>query len=219
MRSIITVTTPSDDDTLTTLDRVKAELNITGSNSSRDIVLQAKIDEASDDIRSALGFRVAQETVIQTFWFEQGDRFPEFLLLDRTPEVTIASIAIDDVAYTGAAISAICRLDDSTGQLFALCDGYPSLWMFCKSIVIAYTGGYVMPSEGDDCTLPTGIQGACVDLVSSYWAAKGRDPTLRAEEIPDLISSTYWVGTVGEDGELPPSVVTKFSRYRRAIAV
>jgi hypothetical protein len=219
MRSILLVTVPSDDDTLTTLDRVKAELNITGANRARDTLLQEKIDEASDDLRSALGFRVAQESVIETFWFEQGDYPPEFLLLDRTPEVTIDSITIDDVVYEGDAIAAISRLDDKTGQLYALCDGYPSRWLFCKSIIIAYTGGYVMPSEGDDCTLPTGIQGACVDLVSSYWAAKGRDPTLKSYEVPGVISKAFWVGAVGEDGELPPSVVTKFARYRRAIAV
>lgn len=213
MRSIVKVTVPSEDDGLTTLERVKAELNI--SNTTSDIVLQAKIDEASDDIRSALGFRVAEETVEQTFWFEHGDYAPEFLILDRAPVTEIASITIDGRAYSGDEIDTIARLDSDTGQLYALCNGYPARWHFWLSIVVEYTGGYVMPSEDDDCTLPAGIQGACVDLVSSYWSAKGRDPTVKSEEIPGVISTQYWVGAVGEDGELPPSVVTKLAPYRR----
>lgn len=211
MRSIVTVTVPADDDALTTLDRVKLELGIT--NRLSDKVLQAKIDEASDDIEAALGFHVAQETVVETFWHEQYDSTPEKLVLGRTPVASIASVVIDGMTVDPSAY----RVDPKTGELFALCNGYPSCWVFCQGVVVSYDGGYVMPSEGDDCTLPPGIQGACIALVSSFWAARGRDPTLRSEEIPDLISATYWVGAVGEDGELPPDIVTKLAPFRRPV--
>ena len=51
MRSIITVALPASDTALTTLARVKLELNVTVG--TYDAILQDKIDEASDDIEAA----------------------------------------------------------------------------------------------------------------------------------------------------------------------
>lgn len=213
MRSIVTVATPASDTALTTLERVKLELGIPTGTTSSDEILQNKIDEASDDIEAALGFRLVRETAVETFWHEQYDSAPEKLVLDRTPVASITSVVVDGVAIDAST----WRLDPNTGELFALCNGYPSVWVFSQSIVVTYGGGYILPPASNR-TLPKGIEGACVALVSSFWAARGRDPTLRSEEIPDLISATYWVGAVGEDGELPPDIVTKLAPFRRAIA-
>jgi hypothetical protein len=54
--------------------------------------------------------------------------------------------------------------------------------------------------------------------MSDYWAAKGRDPSVKSEEIPGVIRTDYWVGAVGEAGELPPRVVMKLAPYRRTPA-
>lgn len=213
MRSIVTVTVPADDYLLTTLDRVKAELDITGTDANRDTLLNAKIAEASSDIEAALGFSVARETVSQEFWFENGDMAPEYLVLDRTPALAPSSITVDGIV----ADASTYRLDGETGQLYAICNGFPTHWYFCKSIVAVYLGGYILPSEGDDSTLPPGIQGACVELMSDYWAAKGRDPSVKSEEIPGVIRTDYWVGAVGEEGELPPRVVMKLTPWRRVL--
>ncbi|WP_158671924.1 phage head-tail connector protein [Bradyrhizobium guangdongense] len=213
MRSIVTVASPVSDTALTTLARVKIELDIANSDTSSDAVLEEKIDEASDDIEAALGFRLVRESVVETFWHEQYDAAPEKLILDRTPVASIASVVVDGVAVDTSA----WRLDPGTGELFALCDGHPHVWIFCKSIVVTYDGGWILPGASNR-DLPKGIEGACVALVSSFWAAKGRDPTLRSEEIPDLISNTYWVGAVGEAGELPPDIVARLAPYRRAVA-
>ncbi|WP_156948879.1 phage head-tail connector protein [Bradyrhizobium sp. WSM1417] len=213
MRSIVTVASPASDTALTTLERVKLELGIPDSNTASNEVLQEKIDEASDDIEAALGFRLVRETAVETFWHEQYDSAPEKLVLDRTPVASITSVVVDGVAIDAST----WRLDPNTGELFALCNGYPSVWLFLQSIVVSYGGGYILPPASNR-TLPKGIEGACVALVSSFWAARGRDPTLRSEEIPDLISATYWVGAVGEDGELPPDIVAKLAPFRRAIA-
>jgi hypothetical protein len=213
MRSIVTVASPASDTALTTLARVKQELNITTDTS--DEVLQDKIDEASDDIEAALGFRVVRETAVETFWHEQYDSIPDRLVLDRTPVVSIASVAVDDIVIDAS----LYRVDPKTGELFALdAAGWPYVWLFFKSIVVTYDGGYILP-DGSNRDLPKGIEGACIDLVSSFWAAKGRDPAVKSEEILGVISKQYWVGAVGEDGELPPSVVMKLAPYRRAIAV
>ncbi|MCK1536881.1 MULTISPECIES: hypothetical protein [unclassified Bradyrhizobium] len=213
MRSIVTVASPASDTALTTLARVKLELGIPTGTTTSDAILQEKIEEASDDIEAALGFRLVRETAVETFWHEQYDVAPEKLVLDRTPVAAIASVVVDGVTIDASAY----RLDPNTGELFALCNGNPSVWVFCRSVVVTCDGGYILPPASNR-TLPKGIEGACVALVSSFWAARGRDPTLRSEEIPDLISATYWVGAVGEDGELPPDIVAKLAPFRRAIA-
>src|SRR3954454_1604829 len=97
MRSIVTIASPASDTALTTLERVKLELNITGTDANRDSVLQDKIDEASDDIEAALGFRLVKESAVETFWHEQYDMSPERLVLDRTPVVSIASVEVDGI--------------------------------------------------------------------------------------------------------------------------
>lgn len=212
MRSIVTVTGANSDKMLTTLNRVKLELDITSVDTNRDMLLNLKILEASDDIEAALGFTVRKETVSEVVWFENGDLAPEYLVLDRTPVATLTSVTIDGLL----ADAATYRLDSETGQLYALCNGYPSHWYFCKSVVVAYAGGYILPAESGS-NLPAGIQGAAVELMSNYWAAKGRDPSVKSEEIPGVIRKDYWVGAVGEAGELPPSVVTKLAPFRRAL--
>lgn len=213
MRSVVTVASPASDTALTTLERVKLELGIPAGTTTSDPILQEKIEEASDDIEAALGFRLVRETAVETFWHEQYDSAPEKLVLDRTPVVSIASVVVDGVTIDASTY----RVDPNTGELFALCNGYPSVWVFCRSVVVTCDGGYILPPASNR-TLPKGIEGACVALVSSFWASRGRDPTLRSEEIPDLISATYWVGAVGEDGELPPDIVAKLAPFRRAIA-
>jgi len=56
MRSIVEIVTPTESELLTTLARVKAELQIT--TDANDEILEAKIAEASSDIQAALGKRM-----------------------------------------------------------------------------------------------------------------------------------------------------------------
>jgi hypothetical protein len=213
VRSVLTVTVANSDTMLTTLNRVKLELDITGADTQRDMLLNLKILEASDDIEAALGFTVRRETVQETFWHEASDYAPEYLVLDRTPVSMITSVTVDDIP---ADVSRY-RLDAATGQLYALDPaGHPGRWLFWKSIVVAYAGGYILPAESHS-NLPNGIQGACVELMSDYWAAKGRDPSVRSEEVPGVGTIQYWVGTVGDPGQLPPRVVMKLAPFRRAV--
>lgn len=123
MRSIVTVASPASDTALTTLERVKLELGIPSGTTTSDPILQEKIEEASDDIEAALGFRLVRETAVETFWHEQYDVAPEKFVLDRTPVAAIASVVVDGVTIDASAY----RLDPSTGELFALGNGYPSV--------------------------------------------------------------------------------------------
>lgn len=212
MRSIVTVTTEAGETKLTTLARVKAELGI--ADGSKDSILTSKIDEASSDIGAYLGYSVKRETVSERFWQAPQTELPEYLILDRTPVATITSVTVDDVAVD----SDEYRLDPDTGQLYRLdASAYPSTWEIQKSAVIVYVGGYLLPGETNR-NLPYAIEAAAVDLVQSFWFAKGRDSLIKSEEIPGVMRQDFWVGAVGQSGELPPSVQSKLAPFRRASA-
>jgi uncharacterized phiE125 gp8 family phage protein len=225
MRSVVEIVTPAASELLTTLDRVKAEPNVTTGDN--DEILEAKIAEASSDIQAAVGKRLPREDVKETFWHDDAFRpllpVPRFgnpaqttLFLKRTPVSKIASVTVDDVALDPSEY----RLDPDAGLLDRLStNGFPCAWCFCKSVIVAYTGGYALPGNTGR-SLPYGIEGAVVALVSDYWASRGRDPTLRSESIPGLIDRQFWVGAVGDPALLPPRVLASIAQFRRpAVAV
>jgi hypothetical protein len=213
MRSRVVVTTPAEKTNLTTLERVKAELDI--ANGAKDAILNFKIAEASSDIEAYLGYSVKRETVTEEFWQGQsGWEHPEYLLLDRVPVGTLNSVTIDDVEVD----SDEYRLDAETGALYRLdSSGYPSAWCITKLASIVYAGGYLLPGESGR-NLPPAIEAAAVELVQDFWFAKGRDPTAMEEEIPGVMRVRRWVGAVGQTGELPPSVQSKLAPFRRPSA-
>lgn len=211
MRSILTITTAPSVTKLVTLDRVKAEFSIT--TSANDAILNSKIDEATSDIEMHLRRDLSRATVSQTFWSD-GDHCANCLSLERYPAPSITSVTVDDVEVDASEY----RLDGDAGLLYRLdSSGYPCVWIWCKSIVVIYAGGYLLPGETGR-NLPPVLEGAALDLVQSYWSARGRDPLVRSEDVPGLGSVEYWVGAVGEAGELPPSVVSKISHFRRPYA-
>jgi Phage gp6-like head-tail connector protein len=225
MRSVVEIITPSESELLTTLDRVKRELNI--ANDASDEILEDKIAEASSDIAQAIPQRLPREDVRETFWHDEGAHHwhtphhhgnpsQTTLFLRRTPAVKIDSVTVDDIAIDPSEF----RLDPDAGLLDRVSsDGIPCAWFFCKSVVVAYAAGFILPGESGR-NLPPAIEGAVVALVSDYWASRGRDPTLRAETIPGVIERQFWVGAVGDPAMLPPRVLASIDPFRRlAVAV
>jgi uncharacterized phiE125 gp8 family phage protein len=221
MRSIVEIVTPAESELLTTLERVKAELQIT--TDANDEILEAKIAEASSDIQAALGKRLPRENLKETFWHDDelrvahlGNPAQTTLFLNRTPVAAIASVTVDDIVLDPSEY----RLDPDAGLLDRLStDGIPCAWRFCKSVIVAYIGGFILPGQ-DGRNLAYAIEGAVVALVSDYWASRGRDPTLRSESIPGVIDRQFWVGAVGDPGLLPPRVLASIAPFRRpAVAV
>ena len=146
MRSIVEIVKPAESELLTTLERVKAELQIT--TDANDEILEAKIAEASSDIQAAVGKRLPREDVKETFWHDDeghlqraahfGNPAQTTLFLNRTPVSAIASVTVDDIVLDPAEY----RLDPDAGLLDRLStDGIPCAWCFRKSVVVAYTGG------------------------------------------------------------------------------
>lgn len=209
MRSIVTVNTAATETDLTTLERVKLELGIT-SDTSNDL-LSAKINEASSAIQAYLGFVLGRETVTETFRPDTYHVWREQLLLTRTPVVSITSAEEDDVTVETDEY----EVDSGTGSLYRLdSSGYRSCWQFCKSAEVVYVAGYKMPGEVGR-NLPEAIEAACIALVRSFWFNRTRDPLVKSEEIPGVMSQSYWIGGVGQSGELPPDVITMLHPFRR----
>lgn len=203
MRSILTITGVADSQDLTTIDTVKVELGIT--NASQDTKIETLIHQASgiaaDYCRRVFG----SEDVTQTFWPQGGSEWLEYLVLDRDPVTEIATVTVDDVEDT------YYRLDADAGLLYKLdSSGYPCRWIVCKSAVVAYTAGYELLG-----TLPYAIERATILLVKEMWAAIGRDPRVKAEDVPNLGRLEYWIGQMGHEGDLSPDVVTLLAPYRR----
>lgn len=222
MNPDITVVTPATTTALTTLDRVKLELSI--NNDDSDEILTVKISEASSDIAVRCDPALLRETVTETYYPDREGACSDKLVLRRYPVASVSSVTVDGVALTEAVIVddvvtalAEYRLDGASGLLYRqTTSGYSCHWSFCVSIAVTYAGGYLLPGEVGR-NLPPSLEAACVELVSSYWAARGRDPSIKAEENIGVYRYEYWVGAIGEAGDLPPGVMSKIAPFRRTV--
>lgn len=221
MESKLDIVTASVRPKFTTVAAVKSELNIT-DNASNDL-LQSKIEEATSDLILAIGYAVASEVVTETYWHDHPMRYAygygwnsssrdnEVLFLRRTPVSVIASVTLDDTVLDPSEY----RLDGETGRLFRLdTSGYPLEWCFSKSLIVAYTGGYILPGAAGS-NLPATFEGMARDLVKMFWASRGRDPLIKVEDIPNIRRVEYWVGATGDPEQLPPEIQRKVNLVRR----
>lgn len=209
MRSIVRVITPSPDELLTTVSRMKADLGISGVD--QDDAIENLIEEASSRIVAYVGYPLGFATVEETFRPDRGYECVRQLLLERQPVYAIERVTIDDaevaspeyeVSHKGAILY---RLDAS---------GHSAPWEFGKAIVVLYSGGYILPDDTDR-TLEPAIENACAALVRTLWYGRRRDPLVKSVEIPGLISESYWVGATGDSTALPPDVELMLAPFKR----
>jgi uncharacterized phiE125 gp8 family phage protein len=206
MNSILTVTVAPTETDLTTVERVKLELRI--DVSTYDDLLQTKIEEATSDIESHTGRTFCRATLSERFL---GAGCLQELLLTRYPVPSVTSVTVDGVALQVSEY----LIDTDKGILYRLdASGYDIGWTWCRDIVVVYVGGYLMPGVSGR-NLPPALEAGAVDLVQSFWFSRGRDPMVKAVDVPGVMSEQYWVGAVGEGGELPASVQEKVMPFRR----
>lgn len=209
MRSIVTVTQAATEEKLCTVERVKDELGVTGTAS--DELIETLIEGASARIAAELGFRIPFETVRETFRPDGAYECAKALTLDRTPVGSVSSVVVDGTTLDSAEYEFVA----GAGLLYRLAtDGSPRRWEFCRSVVVTYGAGYVLPDETDS-GLDPAIEKAACDLTKALWFAKSRDPLVKAVDIPGLMSQQYWVGQVGEAGSLPPDVLAMLMPFKR----
>jgi hypothetical protein len=122
---------------------------------------------------------------------------------------TITTVTVDGSAL-GAAES---EVDPVPGLLYRLEDDRARLWA-PGVVVVDYVAGWILPGEAN-ADLPADLQQAVIDLAKGLWFRAGRDPRVKSEEIFEVHRVDYWVGAMGETGDLPPEVASVFDAYRR----
>lgn len=202
----------------TTTGIIKAELG--SLVTVNDAVLTTKIQEASADIELALGWRVPQETIEETFWHDDGmlmwssntrwDR-AEPLFLRRKAASAITSIVLDDDTLDPSEY----RLDPDAGAIYRFdsLSGLPRSWAFCKSIIATYVAGYVISGDGPG--MPLTIQSCTKKLVKSFLQNLKRDPMVRSQNIPGVLETGFWSGSVGDPEMLPSEILAELALLRR----
>jgi hypothetical protein len=189
---MLEVTVPAATTALTTLDRVKAGLGIT--DDADDEYLEAMIAEQSDYVCALLNVALADDGT-RTLGLETIDEALTYPLLSRVPVLSIEGIwdgngePLDPLDY---------RFDKVTGRIYGANTRWANLvYNFTPPIIpliVRYTAGWRLPGD-DGRNLPYAIESATVSLISTARASRGRAPNVRAEDIPGVIRTEYWVGT------------------------
>ena len=220
---MLEVSTAADKTALTTVKAVKDQLNIVGTDED-DFIAKA-IAQATDDICGYLNIRRAQdatrtvalETLVETFMpgrMHSHRRIHYYsnrrsVVLARWPvkqviTVVAGTTTLDPTEYQCSVSGVLERL--SSDRVI----GWPDL-----KIVVTYKAGWVMPEETEGRDLPESIEGAAIDYISAMRSGRTRDPLVKSESVPGVGDTDYWVGTIGDDGAIPPSVTSRLDRFRR----
>ncbi|HEX2634803.1 MAG TPA: phage head-tail connector protein [Bradyrhizobium sp.] len=193
-----------------TLDQVKAALGIPAADTSQDASLQAQIASVSQAINRYLDRIVPQQMYRDQFRYLSNCNYPgEPLQLRQYPIAVdgngdpLASITEDGVAVDPAYYEA----DTDRGLLYRLDGADPYGWAGAL-IIVDYTAGYL--------PIPEDIQAAALDWVAARYHSQGRDPALRSETIPDILTQVYagesGAGTAG--GAIPAAARNLLEPYR-----
>lgn len=203
--SLLTVTTPADDLALLTVAELRAAAGLAATDGSLDTELSALGRRVAASITAAC--RIARagavqptlrsETLSETFRLSCERRE---LVLARRPIAEIASVTENGTVLESAAYES----DDAAGLLYRLSADTRACWPAVK-IVIAYTAGWA--------TVPPDLALAASKLAATVRAEDRRaDPNLRSEEIPGVISQTWWVGPK-DDPAIPGEVLDLLGPY------
>ena len=205
---ITTVVTPAASLALVTLDDAKAALGIPAADTSQDATLTRQIEATS----AAINNYCDRVFVVQTYRDQVRGAYGwtgEPLVTRQYPIVVDEGVPLV-VTEGGVAVDpAYLEIYPETGSLFRL-DNYsaaPSAWT-APLIVVDYTAGFD--------PIPPDVQGAALEWLTARWYAIGRDPALRSETIPDLISQVY-AGEQGAGtsaGSMPPGARDLLGAYR-----
>ncbi len=170
-----------------------------------DAQLPAQISAASALVQSYCGreFNIATVQEVVTSIDAAS------LILSRFPVVDVESVVEDDVTLTVEEWEA----DAAGGILYRLRNDRRGSWC-ARRVVAIYDAGFH--------DVPQAVQAATIDLIRIRRSKASRDPLLRSIDIPEIVSESYWTGSVpGEVGAgLPADVRAMLAPYvvRRAVA-
>jgi len=203
------VVTAAESLALVTLDQAKAALGIPLDDTTQDAALSSQIDSVSAAINAYCNRIFAvQEYADQIrnlcgYWGEP-------LVTRQFPIVEEGGVPLVTVSEDGLALdAAYLELHPETGSLYRLdsAGAAPGAWGAALTLV-EYTAGFV--------TVPPDVQGAALEWLGARWYSVGRDPALRSETVPDLLTQVYagdaGAGTYG--GAVPPGTRDLLAPYR-----
>jgi hypothetical protein len=184
---------------LTTLDRLKSELTITGTDD--DTLLTSIIVEKSAEIQTYCSRSFASVGATETY---RPGMCRKRLVLRRQPvsevhSITVNGVVLDsgDFEIEDAAAGFLLRVDQNGCSI-----GWPP-----GRIDVTYTAGFI--------AVPADVERCVLDLCVRAWFARGRDPALRSEKILDVIDSSWTASdSAATKGGLPRDVAERLDAYR-----
>lgn len=209
---------------LTTLQTALDELDLVSDGGAQDARLERYIAAASDFLA-----RECRRTFYRGDVVESLPAFGSaYLLVSRTPIVSVSAIT-----YSGSTIAASeYSVRDADAGMIYRAAGWPWSASSLPSITwpavpgteaavvqVTYTGGYVTPAQVATLgarTLPYDLEDACLAIVATRFARRGRDLSVKSEAL--LSHSVAYAD--GEEGGMMPAivrdVVAKYARVQNA---
>lgn len=204
---------------LTTLERVKLSLGI--SDDADDEFLEMQIADQSDYVCAYCNVAMADDGT-RTLGLETLEEMLTLPMLSRLPVVEILTITdgngepYDPADYLINPVSGRF-VGPASDRWMNLVYNYtpPPIPM-----IVRYKAGWLLPGD-EGRNLPLVIETGCTSLISTARAGRGRDPLVKAEDIPGVLRTEYWVGAVGGSAAggsgLPPEIASRLSPYRRYV--
>lgn len=202
--------TPAASQALVTVDQAKLVLGLDAADTSQDAALQAQINQTSAAIH-----RYVDHILVQQGYRDQYRYVCNWMGIAEPLKLRQYPIAVDNAGYPivsivqdGASIDPLYyEVDIERGWLYSI-DSAGSYGWTGLLITVDYTAGFE--------PMPEDIQAAALDWLTSRYHAEGRDPALRSETIPDVLSQVYagdfGAGTAG--GAIPPAARDLLQPYR-----
>lgn len=185
MISQFSVTTPASDLSLLTIEELRAACGVTGT--AEDAALTTLGLRLSTAIARACGVAsdgvnpptLLRETCTEVFRPKHGR---ETLVLSRRPVTSIASLVESGTALEPADY----EIHAASGIVSRLCGDVQTFWSCGGKITVVYVAGYQ--------TAPSDLKLAASKLATALYAETARDPNLKREEVPGVMTQEFWVG-------------------------
>jgi hypothetical protein len=209
---MLTVTTAATDRSLLTPAELRSAANQTDGSRDTELAtlgnrvaaaIARSCNVATDGVTPAT---LRYETLTETLRPNEQDPFcygplRRYIILSRRPVVSVTSIVEDGTTLDAEDY----EIDAASGRILRLEDDEPAYWLRAK-IVVVYTAGWQ--------TVPDDLKLAASKLAQLFWADSLRsDPNLRSEEIPGVITRSWWVSQ-RPDPLLPEDIDELLAPYK-----
>jgi Phage gp6-like head-tail connector protein len=206
---ITRLVTPAASLALITLDQAKAALGIDPADTSQDAALTQQIDQVSRAVDNYCDRIFARQSYTDHYryvynWLASGQP----LLTRQLPiAADVAGTPVVTISEDGTAVDAASfEVDVERGALYRLNGTAVASWTG-TSIVADYDAGFDV--------IPEDVQSAAIEWLVARWKAQGRDPALRSETIPDVITQVWSSDAVSTTtSSIPSGVQDWLAPYR-----